>query len=434
MKPSEQKICVLGMWHLGTVTSACLADLGYTVVGYDEREDTVKSLQKGKAIIDEPALDELIRKNIKKKKLSFSSSLKESIKDCKIVILAIDTPLDEEDNVDLTQVLRISQEIAKEAKNDILLIVQSQVPVGTCHQIHKILKENNSLNFEIAYVPENLRLGNAITIFNNPDRIVVGADDPTTLKKVNDFFSIIKAPFVNMDLKSAEMSKHAINAFLANCISFVNELGNLCEEVGADSEMVSKSLTTESRIGSKLPLKPGLGFAGGTLARDLKIIKTLQKKHKLSGFMVNAILQTNYEQNIIALNKLKKLFGDLNGLRVGILGLTYKPGTNTLRRSSSIEIISKLLEGGAFVKAFDPAIHSLELFEGKKFILVNKSNEVAKDSDVVLLMTDWPEFKNIIFKEFYDLMKKKVFLDMKNMFDPKNMRELGFTYVGVGKK
>jgi len=434
MKPSEQKICVLGMWHLGTVTSACLADLGYTVVGYDEREDAVKSLQKGKAIIDEPDLDELIIKNIKNKKLSFSSSLKESIKDCNIVILAIDTPLDDEDNVDLTQVLRISQEIAKEAKNDILLVVQSQVPVGTCHQIHKILKESSSLNFEIAYVPENLRLGNAIAIFNNPDRIVVGADNPTTLKKVNDFFSIIKAPFINMDLKSAEMSKHAINAFLANCISFVNELGNLCEEVGADSEMVSKSLTTESRIGSKLPLKPGLGFAGGTLARDLKIIKTLQKKHKLSGFMVDAILQTNYEQNVIALKKLKKLFGEINGLRVGILGLTYKPGTNTLRRSSSIEIVSKLLEGGAIVKAFDPAIHSLGLFEDKKFTLVNKPNEVAKDSDAVLLMTDWPEFKNIIFKEFYDLMKKKVFLDMKNMFDPKNMRELGFTYVGVGKK
>jgi len=431
----DGKVCVLGMWHLGSVTSACLAEKGYTVYGYDERDEVIKSLKSGKAIIDEPGLDNLIEKNIKSGNLIFSSSLDECIVDCQTIILAYDTPLDDEDNVDLSEVKDTTKRVAQLARNDILLIVQSQVPVGTCEELNNILKQNSpTCDFHVAYVPENLRLGNAIEIFNNPERIVIGAEDSSTIEKVRQFFSVIDAPIIDMSLKSAEMSKHAINAFLANCISFINELGNICEGVGADAQMVSLSLTSESRIGKKLPLKPGLGFAGGTLARDLKILKKISSDVGVSHHMIDSILKTNHEQNLIVIKKLEKFFDKIEGLNVGVLGLTYKPATNTLRRSSSLELISNLLDKGCNVKAFDPAIQSLDLFKERKFVLVKSVNDVAQNSDVVILMTDWPQFKDIEYKKIHDVMKQPVFMDMKNMNDPSEMRKYGFTYFSVGRK
>lgn len=431
---TTEKICVFGLWHLGSVVSACLANFGYHVSGYDKDENKVKSLQTGKAVIEEPGLDDLLSENIKKGRLSFSFSIENAIENCSIGILTVDTPLDEEDNIDLTEVFETIKQIAKLVKRDFFLIVQSQVPVGTCEKILTIMQETNpSQKFEIACVPENLRLGNALSIFEHPDRIIIGSNDPKTIDKVEKFFSVINAPMIKMDLKSAEMSKHAINAFLANCISFINEIGNLSEEVGADAVKVSESLTTESRIGNKLPLRPGLGFAGGTLARDIKILSDLGRKHSMTTNMIDAILKTNHEQNMIALKKLKKLFVNLRDIRVGILGLTYKAGTNTLRRSSSIEIISKLLDENAIIKAFDPSITELHLFDGKKFTLVTNTNEIARDSDAILILTDWPEFKKINFNEIRNLMKNPIILDMKNMLDPTHMKKIGFNYIGVGR-
>ena len=430
-----EKVCILGLWHLGSVNAACLAEAGYTVSGFDEDPKVVSSLKNGKAVISEPGLDDLLDKNMKNRRLEFFSSIPDAIKDCKITILTIDTPLDDNDNVDLSGVFRIAENVSKYASSDLLLIVQSQVPVGTCEKILDLMKKTNqSAKFEIACVPENLRLGNAIEIFTKPDRIVIGSDNPDTLSKVEKFYSVISGPVLKMDLKSAEMSKHAINAFLANCISFINEMGNLCEEVGADATMVSKSLATESRIGNKLPLKAGLGFAGGTLARDLKILKKLHDEHKMQPRMVDAILQTNYEQNIIALRKLQKTFGNLSGLQIGVLGLTYKPGTDTLRRSSSIETISRLLDNGISVKAFDPSIHKLDVFNGKKFTLVSSEYETASGSDAILLLTEWPQFKQTDYAKIHSLMKRPVFVDAKNLLDPDSMRKIGFNYLSVGRK
>jgi UDPglucose 6-dehydrogenase len=429
-----ENVCVIGLWHLGAVVSACLADLGYRVSAYDENDKIVKSLQNGKAVVEEPGLDDLITENLHSSKLFFFSSLEDALKNCKFVLITTDTPLDEEDNVDLSGVFRTTKEIAKLAANDLVLIVQSQVPVGTCTAILKQMKEiNPSRKFEIAYSPENLRLGNAISIFKNPDRIIIGSEDLGTLDKIENFYSVIGAPVIKMDVKSAEMSKHAINAFLANCISFINEIGNLCEEIGADALMVSKSLTTESRIGNKLPLKPGLGFAGGTLARDLKILKKLNVEHGLNPNLINAIIQTNYEQNIIALKKLKKHFGNLSGLKIGILGLTYKAGTNTLRRSSSITIISQLLDENVTITVYDPVVDNVAMFEKAKFKIAKNEYEVAEDTDALVLLTDWPQFKKIDFNKIYNVMKKPIFLDMKNFLDPENMRKIGFTYISVGR-
>lgn len=431
----NEKVCILGLWHLGSVNAACLAELGYKVSGFEDDIKIITSLKNGKAVISEPGLDDLISKNVKNGRLEFFSSLQDAMKDCSIAILTIDTPLDDNDDVDLTGVLRITENVAKYASSDLLLIVQSQVPVGTCEKILASMKKiNPSTKFEIAHVPENLRLGKAIEIFTKPDRIVIGSDNLDTLSKVEKFYSIINGPVLKMDLKSAEMSKHAINAFLANCISFINEIGNLCEEVGADATMVSKSLTSESRIGNRLPLKAGLGFAGGTLARDLKILKKLNIEHNIQPRMVDAILQTNYEQNIIALKKLQKTFGNISGLQVGVLGLTYKPGTDTLRRSSSIETISKLLDQNVSIKAFDPSIHQLDIFSGKNFQLVSNEYEAASQSDAVLLLTEWPQFKQTDYTKIRNLMKRPIFIDAKNLLDPDSMRNIGFNYLSVGRK
>ena len=431
----NEKVCILGLWHLGSVNAACLAELGYKVSGFDEDPKVVMSLKNGKAVISEPGLDDLLNKNIKNGRLEFFSSLQDAMRDCRIAILTVDTPLDDNDNVDLTGVLRITENVARCTSSNLLLIVQSQVPVGTCEKIlDSIKKINQSCKFEISYVPENLRLGKAVEIFFKPDRIIIGSDNVDTLSKVEDFYSAIDRPVLKMDLKSAEMSKHAINAFLADCISFINEIGNICEEVGADATMVSKSLSSETRIGDKLPLKAGLGFAGGTLARDLQILKKLCHEHNMQPRMVEAILQTNYEQNIIALKKLQKTFGNVSGLQVGILGLTYKPGTDTLRRSSSIETISKLLDQNVSVKAFDPSIHQLDIFSGKKFRLVSDEYEAASQSDAVLLLTEWPQFKQADFTKICRLMKRPVFIDAKNMLDSDSMRKIGFNYLGVGRK
>ena len=431
----NNKVCILGLWHLGSVNAACLAESGYKVTGFDEDPKIVASLQNGKATIFEPGLDDLIKKNLKNGKLKFFSSLKDAIRDCKIAILTNDTPLDDNDDVDLSGVFRIIENVVRYTSSDLLLIVQSQVPVGTCEKILNFMnKINSSHKFEIAYVPENLRLGKAIEIFTKPDRIVLGSDNADSLSKVEKFYSFIDRPVLKMDLKSAEMSKHTINAFLANCISFINEIGNLCEVIGADVLMVTKSLTTESRIGNKLPLMAGLGFAGGTLARDLQILKKLNVEHNMKPRMIEAILQTNYEQNIIAITKLQKIFDKLSGLQIGIFGLTYKPGTNTLRRSSAIEMISILLKQDVSIKAYDPSIHQLDVFDGKKFKLVSNEYDAADQSDVLLLLTEWPQFKETNYEKICSLMKKPVFIDAKNFLDPDSMRKIGFDYHGIGRK
>jgi len=428
------KVCVIGIWHLGMVASACLADLGYVVVGVDKDSEKVKGLKRGIPVLFEPGIEELLVRNIDAKRLSYTTDLKQALKGAQYAFITYDTPVNDKDEVDLSELFATASQLAQYLDNGSIIIVSSQVPVGTCEQMEDIIRQANpTLEFDIAYNPENLQLGGAIHGFQNPQAIVIGANSASTLNRVKQFFEPIKATKLTMDLRTAEMTKHALNAFFATSISFINEIANLCDELGADALKVAEALQWDERIGQKLPLQPGLAFAGGTLARDLRALEKLGDKLGYETHLIDGVLRVNEQQNKLVIRKLEKIYGSIKDLTVGILGLTYKAGTSTLRRSAALEIIKELTNRGAIVKAYDPKAALEEIQLHKEFEFCNDPYIVAKDSDALVIVTDWPEFKNLDFDLVKSIMKKPVIVDAKNMLDGEQLGERGFTYLGVGR-
>jgi UDPglucose 6-dehydrogenase len=431
---NDAKVCVVGIWHLGSVYSGCLAELGCLVIGVDRDKDKVRNLNRGVPPLFEPGLGEVILKNIRLNRLSYTVDLKRAVVGASFVLIAFDTRVDENDEVDLSGVYDIAAELSEWLENGSIVIVSSQVPVGTCEEIKSLIRQKRpSLNFDVAYVPENLRLGQAIARFMNPERIVIGADNESTLDRVEEFFSVVKAPKIRMNLRSAEMTKHALNAFLATSISFINEIANLCDEVGADALKVAEALRLDSRIGTKAMLRPGLSFAGGTLARDLKVLQKLGWKVGYETRLINSVLEVNRQQNRIIAGKLRKIYGSLENLTVGVLGLTYKAGTSTLRRSASLEMIRDLTVGGAKVRAYDPKADLNEIQGHREFEFCSDPLAMASGSDALIFVTDWPEFKELDFSRIKSLMKKPVVVDAQNMLDAESLIQMGFIYLGVGR-
>ncbi len=434
MTSENDKVCVIGIWHLGSVYSACLAEAGYSVIGVDSDNKTVNELKKGVPPIFEPGLKELIKRNLDLKKLNYTTDLALAIKGAKYVLITLDTPVNDRDEVDLSPVLAVNSILAGNMQKGAIIIVSSQVPVGTCGRMKSaILLENPGLDFDIAYSPENLRLGKAIDCFQRPGRIVIGADSEKTLDRVTKFFDVVDAPKVRMNLRTAEMTKHALNAFLATSISFANEIGNICDEVGADAFQVAEALASDDRIGAGLPLRPGLAFSGGTLARDLKVLKKLSKELDYPSPLINGVLKVNQKQNKVIIRKLEKIYGPISNLQIGILGLTYKAGTSTLRRSAAIEIIEDLVRGGAMVKAYDPKASPGEVRRHRGFEFCNNALAAARGSNALIVLTEWPEFKDIDYKTIKSVMKKPVIIDGKNLLDGDSLIKLGFTYSGIGR-
>jgi UDPglucose 6-dehydrogenase len=431
---NKTKVCILGLWHLGSVYSACLADLGYAVTGWDDDAKKVAELNKGIPPLFEPGLQELIIKNLSSENLVYVTDLEHALRGASYVLMTIDTPVDIQDKVNLSPILEISSMLAQYLEQNSTLIVSSQVSIGTCDQIKSLIKQQNPyLEFDIAYCPENLRLGQAIECFKKPEMVVIGTDNPSTLQRVQEFWAPIHAPKVNMSLKSAEMTKHALNAFLGTCISFINEIANLCDELGADALDVVSALHLDKRIGKKAPLKPGLGFAGGTLARDLRILQNLGDELSLETHFIDAILRVNEEQNKIIVKKLERIYGKLDDLTVGILGLTYKPGTSTLRRSAAIEIIHELVNKGIAIKAYDPEACLEEIHEHLEFQFCRDPYEVARGSDALIILTDWPQFKTLDFELIKSKMNKPVLIDARNILDEEDLAKKGFLYLGIGR-
>jgi len=430
----SEKVCVIGIWHLGSIYSVCLADLGYEVTGVDMDEKRVAALNQGTPPLFEPGLQELITANIKANRLTYSTDLSRAVKGASCVLITFDTPVDDQDDIDLSDIFTTANKLAGCLEDDTVILVSSQVPVGTCEQIKAMIqKKKPGLKFDIAYSPENLRLGQAIDCFKKPERIVIGADSSKTLEKVEKLFSVVKAPVLKMNLRSAEMTKHALNAFLATSISFGNEIANLCDEVGADAIKVAMALRTEGRIHAKTPLLPGLGFAGGTLARDLKALRKIGQEKGYETLLIDSVFTVNQRQNGIVVRKLNRIYGSVKGLTIGILGLTYKPGTSTLRRSAALEIIRQLVDHGAKVKAFDPKADMTEVKEHAEFALCGDVYAVAKGSDALVLITEWPEFKDLDFDRIKLVMKNPVFIDTKNLLDNEQMTAKGYSYFGIGR-
>jgi UDPglucose 6-dehydrogenase len=367
--------------------------------------------------------------------LRYTSDLVDGVTAAPYVLIAHDTPVDDQDDPDLAPIIAAVENLAGHLEDGATIVVSSQVPVGTCEALASRLRAlAPGLRFGMACVPENLRLGQAIERFLRPDMLVFGADNDQTMAKVEALFSPIPGPRVRVNLRTAEMTKHAINAYLATCISLGNELANLCDEVGADALRVAEALKLEGRVSPKAPLLPGLGFAGGTLARDMKVLTKLAEQYHYPAPFLNGVLALNRLQNATVVHRLEKLLGSLRVKTIGVLGLTYKPGTSTLRRSAAVEIIRNIVAQGATVRAYDPKADPAEIVLFlQEFTVCDDPYAVAQGAHAIVLVTPWPEFKDLDLARLRAPMHSPVFLDTANMLDPDQVSQAGFLYQGIGR-
>ena len=431
------KICVIGTGYVGLVVGACLADMGNSVICVDNNEEKLSQLKNGIIPIYEPGLEELVKINAKEERLSFSSDLDSAVKKSEVCFIAVGTPQDEDGSADLQYVLGVTREIAKAMNGYKVIVNKSTVPVGTADKVAKIIKENTKFDFDVVSNPEFLKQGNAVDDFLSPDRVVIGSDSDKATLIMQEIYS----PFfrtgnrvIVMDVRSAEMTKYAANSFLATKISFMNEIANLCEKVGADAEMVRVGISTDSRIGNKF-LFHGLGYGGSCFPKDVKALIKTGVDFGCDMNIVKSADIVNQKQRLKFFKKIIDRFGEnLNGLTVAVWGLAFKPKTDDMREAPAITIINELLKRGAKIKAFDP-----KAFESAKRIFANKieyslySYDACKDADCLLLLTEWNEFRRPDFEKIKSLMKKAIIFDGRNQYDARRLTELGFEYTCIGK-
>lgn len=427
------KICVLGLWHLGTVTAGCLTMGGHQVIGVDFDEAVVWNLKSGRPPLFEPGLEDLIQKGLGAGVLGFSTDPAESVRGAQVIWVTYDTPVDDDDNADVSYVLeRISRLFPYlEAGQEVL--ISSQLPVGTSRSLEiEFTQARPGVEVSFSYSPENLRLGKAISVFTQPDRVVIGV----RTEKSRKVFTELLAPFTDhiewMSVESAEMTKHALNAFLATSVTFINEIAAICEHVGADAKEVERGLKSESRIGSKAYLGPGGAFAGGTLARDITFLTKLGQQNDLPIHLVPAVRASNDAHKNWPRRRLAELLGDLRGTMIAVWGLTYKAGTDTLRRSSAIELCQWLLEQGAKVQAHDPAVKDLPA-QYNDIRLCSSPLQAVQGAHALIIATEWSDYRAVSMSEAVAVMSSPKILDA-NRFLAGSVEALpGVTYVAVGK-
>lgn len=428
------KIGIIGLWHQGVVGAGCFAQMGHEVTAADADMTRVKQLQAGRAPIYEPGLDDLLRRELASGRLQFTNDMAACVRGCRDVLFMFDTPVNDRDESDLTEFFEAARAVTPHLVEDSVVVVTAQVPVGTCDRLRDLIRQARpGLRFDVAYIPENLRLGAAIERFLEPALPVIGADGVTTFQRVARIFAGTKAQWHHVPVRTAEMTKHALNGFLATCISFANEIGNLCDEVGADAVKIAEVLRLEPRVGSKAMLFPGLGFSGGTLARDMQTLRRIGAEHHLPTPLLDGVWEANARQNGMVLRKLLKQFGTLKSIRVAVLGLTYKPGTSTLRRSAALEIIGQLVREGAVVTATDPKADRAELARATGFVFYERPEDAIEGADAVVLITPWPEYRDLPWASLRSLMRGGVFVDTANLLDPLLMKEAGYSYKGFGR-
>jgi UDPglucose 6-dehydrogenase len=431
-------IVVIGMWHLGLVNCVGFAEKGYHVVGIDLNPEKAVSLQQGTPPLFEPGLEELMKKHLNAGSLSFTSDIR-AVSEADAVIIAYDSPVNDHDEVDITPVSNAARTAAWFLKEDVPIIITSQVPLGTCEMIEKYVQDIN-LDWKsgVVYTPENLKLGSAIERFLKPDMLVFGANKPETHKQALALYESFDATKIATSLRTAEMVKHALNSFLATSITFINEIANLSDRLGADAVVVGQALKLDTRIGKSALMTPGLGFSGGTLARDVVQLQKFADKVGYRSDLLDSIMSINegtFDEIII---KLANRIFPLENKTVGIMGLTYKAGTSTVRRSPAIKLIQKLNALGVNCVGYDPMADANELKDCEtlltRFNRVDTVDNLAQNSDAIVLVTEWSEFKQLDFKDLASKMKlTPIFIDSKNYLSPEIMREAGFDYQGFGR-
>ena len=426
------KICVQGLWHLGSVTAACLASVGHDVVGLDGDSNNISNLNQGKAPLFEPGLDEMIQNEINQGHLRFVQSSREALADAEVLWVTFDTPVDEEDHADVEFVLGKIKSVLPELNDGTVVLISSQIPVGSIKKLEHFVKDNYiKKQICFAYSPENLRLGKSIDVFLNPDRIVVGTRNDETKEKLKKLFSPITNKIEWMSVESAEMTKHAINAFLATSVTFANELAAICELYGADAKEVERGLKTESRIGPRAYLSPGGPFAGGTLARDIDFLDKAAQEKALAVPLLQSVRVSNNEHKKWVKRKLSEKFTPLNKLTIAIWGLTYKPETSTLRRSLAVALCDWLIEEGAIVHVYDPAVQELPSHWNNQVDRFDSALEALKNTQVLVLGTEWAEFKETA-KIMLEVVNNDYMVIDANRYLQNEIFPLGINYIAVG--
>lgn len=404
------KVAVAGLWHLGLVTAACLADAGYEVVAYDPDETLIADLQSAKTPIMEPGLDAMLAAGVASKKLTYTSQLADT-KNNDIIWVTYDTPVNDHDEANVDYVFDQIKSFFPMLANDTIIILSSQLPVGSARQLHQLYQQNYSKHVTFVSIPENLRLGNALRIFKQPDRIIVGLQEENDKNKIEKLLSPFSSNIVWMSLESAEMTKHAINAFLATSVTFINEIAVLCEKVGANAAEVEKGLKSEERIGAKAYVRPGGAIGGGTLLRDIHYLNQLSERVNEPAYLFSTIIKSNDYHKHWVRRKLKAIFNEAGHHTLGVLGLTYKTNTDTLRRSTVIDLCHALAEEGLTIRAFDPVIKEIPDDIASFIDLKQCMTDAIHQVDGVLVLTEWPQFKELTADMLLTHAKQSLVID-----------------------
>ncbi len=404
-------VAVLGMWHLGCVTAAGSASVGHQVIAYDHDPVTVNELTQAKPPIAEPGLDELWRTCLDSGHLEVTNNLTTAVDQAEVVWITYDTPVDDQDRADVTFVTGRIIAAMPLCRHNAVILVSSQLPAGTGRSLQAAAKAFGRNDLAIACSPENLRLGQALQVFRNPDRVICGVSSDAARIVLKRLWSPITTHVEWMSVASAEMTKHAINAFLAMSVAYANEIARTCEAVGADAKDVERGLKTESRIGSKAYVGPGLAFAGGTLARDIAFLSAIGEAHGQASLLFPAVRASNDRHKSWTVDTLERLLGGIRGRTIALWGLTYKPGTDTLRRSASMECAAALVAAGATVRVHDPAINALPPEWAARLALTDSPLAAATGADAVALCTPWPLYREVPFDSLAVCMRQPLVID-----------------------
>jgi UDPglucose 6-dehydrogenase len=437
------KISIVGTGYVGLVTGTCFAETGVTVTCVDIDQNKIDRLNRGEVPIYEPGLDDLIHRNVEKERLFFTVDLKESLEDANAVFIAVGTPPDEDGSADLRYVLGVAHEIGKHIDHYMVVVTKSTVPIGTAKKVYAAVKEEIDkrgvqVDFNVASNPEFLKEGSAIHDFLKPDRIVCGVDSEMaekTLSRLYKPFVLNGHPLLFMDIPSAEMTKYASNAMLATKISFMNDIANLCEVVGADVDMVRKGIGSDTRIGTKF-IYPGVGYGGSCFPKDVKALIKTARDNGYPMRVLQSVEDVNNDQKKVMFDKVSRHFdGKLEGKVIALWGLAFKPNTDDMREAPSLVFIEQALAAGARVVAYDPvAEEEAKRRIGDSITYVSDQYEALIDADALVLMTEWNEFRVPKYKIMAKLMKNRVVFDGRNIYDAAEMKEVGFHYFGMGRK
>ena len=430
------KIAVIGTGYVGLVAGACLAESGNNVVCIDKDDAKVRTLRRGKMPFYEPGLEELVRRNRQERRLTFSTTLPKAVRDSSVIFVAVGTPPGEDGSADVQQVLAVARDVAKAMNGYKVIVDKSTVPVGTSVQVREVIRRETTHPFSVVSNPEFLKQGAAVEDFMKPDRVVIGAEDPRAeglMREVYDPFTRTGAPILVMDCASAELTKYAANAMLASRISFMNEVANVCELVGADVDQVRRAIGADRRIGPSF-LFPGIGYGGSCFPKDVKALIHFAAKKNYEFKLLRAVESVNASQKTRLFSKMRAHFGSLKGKVIAVWGLAFKPKTDDMREAPSIVLIEALLAAGAKVQAYDPEASSVAkgLF-GSRVRLASGDYEALNGADCLAIVTEWSEFHRPDFGKMRKLMRTPVIFDGRNLFTPEQMKQHGFTYYSIGR-